>query len=442
MRIFKSKTFKRILSLVVLFTLFAAGNQVLGEVLRPVGYATYFNHDLQQIEESGQEADLVFIGASRMYRAFVPQVFEDTLEMDCVINAASSAQPISAGYHQLKDLIKRVQPKAVAIDVTWGGLSREPKLQAMLIVYDKLSPGGKLGYVADCFRGEELLYTLPIYRFRDNVDKVSKFHAKKQKLIESNYAPDTDDTEYYWDTGFAYNTKSYANGTIPIATVGTWNEKNVKQESKDYLDACIELCKENDINVILVSAPTSMMRLYKIRNYQEAYEYYCQYAQEQGVDYYNLNYLVNREEFLPDAMMCDDNHVNGEGAYTVSKVFAEILAKENAGIDTENYFYKSLDELKADVHRVVAVEAELEPDERTENLLHIKCNSLQNDDVKPYYMIEVSEDGGEAYTTKVNWTQDKETDIEIIKGEKIKIRVSAKSTLAGEAEAYQVYDYK
>lgn len=82
-----SKILKRVVSLLVLCIFLVTTEALLREILEPISYATYFNHDLKQLEKNGTKVDLVFIGASRVYRSFVPEVFEERLGIGCVINA-------------------------------------------------------------------------------------------------------------------------------------------------------------------------------------------------------------------------------------------------------------------------------------------------------------------------------------------------------------------
>ncbi len=67
----EKKIWKRVLSVLIILSLLAAANVVLGEMLTPVTYATYFNHDMEEIRKEGKDIDLLFVGASRTYRRFL-----------------------------------------------------------------------------------------------------------------------------------------------------------------------------------------------------------------------------------------------------------------------------------------------------------------------------------------------------------------------------------
>ena len=447
MRIFKAKTFQRICSLVILIAFLVVGIVVMGEALTPISYATYFNHDIKTIEENNQGVGLVFVGASRVFHSYVPEIFEQELGTNCVVNAGSSAQPICGTYYQLKDLVERLHPENVVIGVTWDGIvgDAKPNQQSMLIVYDRLSVSNKIEFSFTNFKTKNLLYCLRPYRYKDNMswEILKDNYEEKQKLIYNSYVADRnqDQDQYYSDKGFVYFTHSCKTGNVDIRETGIFSTELVAEDKLDYLDACVKLCQEHDIPVYLVSGMSTMMRLYSIENYQEAVDFYTMYAEEKGIIYHNLNYLLDREEIFPDEMMLDYNHLNGEGAYRVSKIYAEILKKDMQNIDTSDYFYEDFDDLKKDVHRIVAVKGDITMDETDIGLAHVVITSLQNEDITPQYQLEISKNDGENYEAVVEWTEESEWDISVPTGQEYMIKVRAKTGNEGDAEAYQIYTF-
>lgn len=434
-----SKTGGRLLSLLVLAAFLLAGNALLRELLEPVSYSAYFCHELDELEAAGTEADLIFVGGSRVYRSYVPEVFEERLGLDCVINAGSSSQPIGATYWQLKDLLERFHPRHVVLGVTWGQLTTEQSLQGALLVYDRLRGMNRLRYAADCLWDEGgLLYTLYPYRFRSNLGKAGSIYAEKRALSAADYAPDISaGTEYYAGKGFIYSRRAAKPGNIGISHPGGFSEDAVRPESLRYLDGCVALCREAGATLSLVTGPTSLMQLYYLENYQGAVDFYERYAAEHGLVYHNLNYLRDRETLLPDTLMHDYNHVNGEGAYVVSRLYAEILERDLQGTGTDGFFYRDLEELKAGVNRIAAVGAEITPE--SPGRVHIRIVSLQNRDILPRYRVELSEDGGEHYETAVDWTVDTDLDVAVPEEADYRLRITAGAETGGAGEAWQVY---
>ncbi len=416
----KNNPLKRILSLLLIIALIIGMDWCMGQLLETPSYATCLSRDIKALEESGTSADVVFIGASRTQRTFVPEVFENEWGLNCVINAGSPAQPISATYYQLKDLIERMRPDRVYIGVTIDILLEENEagLQSRLAVLDRLSFKNKLLMALNCFSPKEAMYFFKSYRYNDQLtlEQIKTNHAEKAKFMETGIFVRDDNlghTDRYADKGFVSSSNSCASGTISIRGNSSFSADNISRDKLKYLDACVELCKDNKVDVALVSGVTTAARMYLCKSYQDANDYYRKYAEKNGIKYYNLNYMKNRETLLPDELMADYNHTNGEGATVASKFFAEIVKKEEAGEDISQYFYTNIDEYKKTVKRIVAVGADAFPDEEQENLLHINITSLQNDDVYPMYRILIREQSEEEYTVAQDWTSEREFEIEI-----------------------------
>ena len=444
MRIFKNKIFRRIVSILLLLCLFILLDTGVGELLRPVTYTTSFNHDLSVIEKAGQPVDMVFVGGSRIFYSFVPRVFEESLGLDCVLNAGSASQPLCATYFELKDLIERFHPRHVVIGVAWNQLLNTVTLQSRLIVYDRLSLRNRLLMAAECFEVSELPYLLATYRFKDNLDPetIRIQQEAKRKLAENNDEPYAAEGEYYADKGFVYDSQSYKTGTIPIQDYRTFSRKRIQEDRLKYLDACIDLCRKNGIEVTLISGPTTMMRIYTIDHYQSAVDYFMEYAEEKKVPYYNMNYLVGREDFLPDELMRDYNHTNGEGGRVVSEKLAEILKNAADGNDVSSYFYENLDALKKDVHRIVAVDADIKADPDDAHHYHVAITSVQNEDVEVVYRLLIKYSGEEKFRVVQNWTAESNLEFYLEKEKNCAVRVEAGSPDESVGHASQRYTVK
>ena len=435
-----SKT-KKFFALILLILMLIVTERIFGYLLTPVSYADYYNYDIQDIKDKKENVSMIFAGASRTYRTFVPSIFEETLGIDKVINAGSSSQPISATYYQTKELVKEFHPKYVVIGVTYDQLISEESTQGKLIVYDRLkNPFIKTEFALNCFKGTEKLYLLNSYRFRDNlsIENMKQYINDKQELKNSGYSVDKQANEYYADNGFVYSNRFYENGNIAIEGEGKFNYSDIKIDSLKYMDKIVELCEKNDITLYLVTGPTTMMRIYNTENYQEADEFYHEYAEQKGIVYHNLNLIKDRENILPDSLMHDYNHVNGKGAEVISRLYAEILKESIKGKNTDGYFYSSLQEMKKDVNRVVAVGADISV-KNGEAI--IKCNSLQNEEIIPEYQILLSEDGAN-YNIITDYTIETQQKINIPQNRNYKIRINARCKGSENSyDAFQEYSY-
>ncbi|MBR4461140.1 MAG: hypothetical protein IKS51_00945 [Erysipelotrichaceae bacterium] len=420
---------KRVLSILEIVLITAVTAFLLGRALTPVTYADYFNHEMDLLEESGEEIDLLFVGSSRIYNSIDTRIMEEELGLDNVVDASTASQTISGSYYMIKDMIERLKPKKIILGLTCDEMVDEEKAQAMLLVIDRLSLRNKLEMFRHCFYGSDLLYMLDLYRYRDNLDDIFANIQARKELVENDYVQEDDGVAYYCYKGFVYAHGSIKTGNVPMYTKLVFSEDAILDRNVEYLNKCIELCKENGVELELFSAPTTVMRMYYTDHYDEAVEYYQKVADENGLVYHNLNYLVDRETFLPDEMMCDYSHTNGEGAKLVSKLFAEILKKEEAGEDVSEYFYPTFEAFCESVHRIVAVDAKIR---KEGDAYDLELRSLQNPGVKVLYQVET--ENGEVL---IPWTEETHHTISKLTGQ---IKVVARSGDDDLGRAYQVYD--
>ena len=419
---------KRIMPLLLVVLMTAGMSYILGKALTPVTFADYYNHEMKAIEDSGAEIDLLFVGASRFYSSLDARILEEELGLDHVVIASTPSQSVNGSYYMMKDMIERMKPKKIILGVTCDQLIEEDKVQGMLLVIDRLSLRNKLEMFRRCFYGTDLLYMLNIYRYRDNLDDIFKIRDQKKAMIANNWIQEDDGDEYYCYKGFIYRYGSVETGNMPMYFKSSFSEDAILDKNLDYLKRCIQLCKDNGIELELLTAPTSVMRMYYVDHYDDAVRYYQKLADENGLVYHNLNYLVDRETFLPDEMMRDYNHTNGEGAKIISRLYAEILKKEAAGEDVSGYFYPTYEDFCASVKRIVSVDAEVE---KENDVYHLALRSLHNPEVKVLYQIE-TEDG----EVLVPWTEETEHVLTKGLGE---IKVIARSTDDEIGRAYQSY---
>lgn len=439
----ENKNRKRVASVLVLVIYLILSFTILGFIVEPVSFSMYYNHDLREISKQNRSVDMVFVGASRTYRSFIPSTFEEELGLDCVINGGTSLQLMSSSYYQLRALINRYHPKYAVLGVTWDGLleMKEDTLLSRLIVYDRLNGLDKIEYGYKLFEEEERINFITAYRYRNDMAKaVSMGNAlDKIELIRKDYTPNKSNRIYFADSGFVYSNQVLQNGNVRILGGGTFSRENIDEREVAYLEKIVELCEKEGVKLHLVTGPTTLMRMYKVKNYQDATDYYTEFAKEHGIIYHNLNFLKNREEFLPDSKMQDANHVNGKGAQIISDKYAKILKADMKGEDTSAYFYSNFEKLKKDIHRVVAVEASIA---RSKDTLRFVMNSLQSEGVVPYYKAEISTDGGKTYKVLVFWTKEARFEKDISVSGPYQIRVWAKTGYANEIKAYQVYKFK
>ena len=427
-----SKWSKRIFGAVSLLILLAAANLALGSALEHVSALTPFVREMDAFERDGERVDLVFAGASRTYYTFAPDVFEETLGLSRAVNAGTVSQTIAGCYYQLLDLIERFHPKYAVVGVVATTLSGSESNHSDQLVAEKLSPGTRALFLKEHMRWpDRILNSFRTYRLRNSLLLL------KNSIFHPN-AASVEDASHYAKYRFLHANGSLENGGVSIEAPLEFDTSEFSPQNCAYLDRIVDLCAENGVRLFLVTAPTTMARIYLSDTYQEATDYFQEYARAHGLIYHNLNLLRGREDFLPDSSMVDYNHVNAKGAYTVSALYAEILQRDISGEDTSGYFYDSVEELKASVHRVVALDTDAVIDGDT---LSLHMTSIHSEGVIPQYQVRLAIDG-KNFEAATEWSESPDCKIDISEiraGSKLQIR--ARTGDPDDVEASRTYTY-
>ena len=434
---------RRIVSLVILLAMVFFVFKSVGDILSPVSYQEYFDRDLESIKQENKDVDIMFVGASRVYMTFIPAVFEKKMNKNCVIVAGTAEQPICGTYYVIKDYVERFHPKHIVIGVTYSTLMNEPHWFGKAIVYDRLSLKNKLLFAVNCFDDDKLVL-LKAVRYRNNILNLKAITEEKKELEERGCNPYSPTEEYYADKGFIHTYHSYATGNMPMSENYRYSNDMILTENLMYLENCVDFCQEQGIKVSLVTGPMSLMQTYLIEGYQEAVDFYCEFAESKGISYYNLNYLKSREEYLTDDTIRDHSHVNAKGAKIASEMYADILIKEQEGEDVSCFFYDDLDDLKKDVHRILSVGADISYTEAGKQDMavtaKITLKSVHNENIVPYYRVEVKYAEGE-YEVVSDWSTEDRVEIQLPANTGYEIKIRAKTGIEGDGEAYQIYTY-
>lgn len=350
------RNFKKIVLAVITLVVFETA---LNFLLTPVSYGDFLDIDLKKMEKEGRKPELVFVGDSRIYRTFIPGIFEEGMEeIETAVNIGTGSQSIQGSYFYLMDIVKRYKPEyaVVGIDHIWFMNESEYITQGELTVIDRIkSPTIRIQSIINLLDKKDYLYLLGSYRSREDI--VNAVQNVKDKLdADVRNGIDKRKGEYYADKGFVYTESGFKEGNVglPDPPPMQWKDSEREEEAFVYLDKITALCEENNIRLFLVTGPTTLSTIYSIEDYEGAVSFFKEYALDKGIIYQDMNLIKDREMVLPDSAMYDCDHVNGKGAEIISRKYCEILKKNITGEDTTDYFYSTVKEMKQDIAKVVA----------------------------------------------------------------------------------------
>ena len=342
----KSKWTKRIAGALSLLVFLAGMNAGLNYLLVEHTYADDYVADLEALKADGSNAKIVFLGSSRTFHSFVPEVFEEAFgigtgalkgtseEKEIALNAGSALQTPEGSYYALKDLLDRgFKPEYAIMGVSYNLLTTQLWAQADLILLDRMTPKNYLDYLLNAYEDENRYYAFSkLYRYRGNLtrERIKRNLEEKaaRKAAAASGQPFVKDGEYYNGKGYVVNNASLpeqiASGALAEPEIDEFNAELIRSDRERYMTKLASLCREHDIKLIIVDTPTSGYMMDHVASYAEANAWWEDYALHYGLTYLNYNYIEHKDELFPDSLFMDYNHLNHDGAVK----FSEICANE------------------------------------------------------------------------------------------------------------------
>ena len=225
-----------------------------------------------------KDHDVIFIGDCEVYENFSPQVLWDDFGINSYIRG-SAQQLIWQSYYILEDTLRHETPKVVIFNVQSMQFDRPDKEAYNRMTIDGMEWSlAKTGAIKASMTEKEsyLDYIFPILRYHSRWNEIT--HEDWEYLFDT---PGVSHNGYYMrvDTRAAENVPEGK----PLA------DYRFGDVDYEYLDRLTKLCKVNNIELILIKAPSLYPYWYK--QWEEQIE---KYAEENGLLY--INFLELTEE--------------------------------------------------------------------------------------------------------------------------------------------------
>lgn len=306
------KNLIRILSIVFLITILLSIQRLvvpkyMDDIVEGSLIETYYGEE--------KNHDVVFIGDCEVYENFSPITLWEDFGIKSFIRG-SAQQLIWQSYYLMEETLKYEKPEVIVFNVL-SMKYNEPQNEAynrMTLDGMKLSMSKIKSIQASMTDDEKIIdYIFPILRFHSRWSALEvqdfKYYFNKEKIFHNGYymRVDTKPVE-------SFPRKK------PLA------DYRLGENSYHYLDKMTQLAKENDIELVLIKAPT----IYPVW-YDEWDQQIENYAAENDLMY--LNFLDLTEEANIDFRKHTYDgglHLNLQGAENLSKYFGKIL------VDTYN----------------------------------------------------------------------------------------------------------
>ena len=257
--------------------------------------------------------DVIFIGDCEVYENFSPKVLWEEYGINSYIRG-SAQQLIWQSYYLLEDTLRYEKPDVVIFNVLSMKYD-EPQKEA----YNRMTLEG-MKWSASKVKSIQASMTEQ-EEFMDYVFPILRYHSRWSEL-------GSEDVKYMFGKETVSHNGYYMRVDVkPAENVPEGNilaDYQFGENAYDYLDKMTQLCKENDIELVLIKAPSLYPYWYdewetQIEEYAEEndlkYIYFLNLIEETGLDFSKDTY---------DGGL----HLNLSGAEKITEYLGEFLRNE------------------------------------------------------------------------------------------------------------------
>lgn len=343
-------------------------------------------HELYEQEE----IETLFLGSSHVFCGYDPRIL-DEISGENTYLAATPVQKVDGSYYLLKEALKNNQIKKVYLDMFYLQYRDIPaergsiQMQWIYCITDNMKNNwNRIEFLLNASDCENYIEGfLPAARYgnylldRKRIERVIK-SKRSSEYINYENVPSAFYKGAYVIPGGVGNPEMIADlDNLEVA------ESIISEYSLKYLNKIVELCKEEEIELVLVTTPFTDFYVQALGNYNTFYAYMKEYAKTNAIEYCDFNLcrpellVMEKDDFV------DYHHLSGKGAVKYSTVFAEMMASYDK-MERQELFYDSVQEKMDDLSpRTMGILLEKSKDEEGVYFL----STVANYDVDVEYRI-------------------------------------------------------
>lgn len=305
---------KKIVINALLFVLFIVGLAAIiwraNFILRHKEYAGVQDRFAQMTENS---IDMVFVGSSHQFCSISPEILYDEYGIESFM-LATSAQTVPMSYYATMEAIELQKPEMIVFEVSYLANDFRTVTDEMSHCFFDGMPECEAKYlgIEDLIEEEKRInfYVL-----------LGTYHSRWKELTEKDFAM----TQFTTRGGVYYDNVVY---NPPIQIISETETEMIPTEMEKYLDKMVELCKKNDVELVLYAAPFNTLydseyETEMLNMRQRMFNYVGEYAKEHDLRYYNLFYEIDDIGLNSETDWMDRQHLNCHGQEKLTRYMME-----------------------------------------------------------------------------------------------------------------------
>lgn len=297
---------------------------------------SYYYQDYKVRTSLSGKLDTLVIGSSHALRSIKPTVLNEKLNTKAY-NLSSPLMSMYGRYVMLEKEINRNPIKTVYLEISYNALTLDRKtlgLEGDLYVLGRFdNVFERINFFTNAFPPDEYRKVLSdiIVRSKNSFS----IHNTIEQYKTFGYLSMPSNNQLLSD-----EVKEKVKNTKVLDT-------KIKEESLNYFDKIIKLCKNNDIRVIFVVTPVTERMILEYSNLDDIFSQYIDLAKEYNCEYYDFNLDKHRKKlYSEESSFYDNTHMSDSGAEIFSNRLTEIIEDVDRGNNVSNYFLNSYTELK------------------------------------------------------------------------------------------------
>ena len=301
----------RIIVAFIIFNLLLAAVLIRGNyILRNKDYSGA--QDLF-VKWNSEHADMVFIGNSHQFCSVDTDLLYDEYGIESFM-LATSAQTVAESYYATMEAIELKHPDKIIFEAAYVANDFLTVTGEMTHCFFDGMPRCKARKLAieDLIDEEErIYYYLPL----------GLYHVRWKELTEKDYG-ELDLSP----RGTFTRTEVFENWDISL--IEPDETEMIPESSEEYLLKLIDLCKSENVELIIYIAPFNGLYndapyVYDIHSREAMFNYTCELAREKGIPAYNLFYAIDEIGLDNATDWSDSQHLNKSGQEKLTRYIAE-----------------------------------------------------------------------------------------------------------------------
>ncbi len=324
---------------------------------------------IHELYNQDSNIDVLFVGSSHCYCSFNPEIMDTALGKN-TFNAGSTLQGLDGSLIMIKEAVQENDIQQIYLELYYDIAFKEPykersEMTTVYMLSDFLNPSlRKVDYLINASSKEH--YANSFILARRNWEKlldpgyITELWKKKATEDYKSYAYTyaTTYNEIYVGKGYMSTPLKMENGSFfSNYSIDPLDISAISEDWKNSLLEIINYCKDNGIELTLVSAPVSNFQLTAVGNYDAYIDFVNEFIRDTGIQYYDFN--LCKENYFPNdgTLFRDMGHLNYPGAELFDNLFMDFFSGK---ISEDDLFYHSyqekLEHLQEDIFGITSLE--------------------------------------------------------------------------------------